>query len=100
GEGDVPYTAYAVLVLPSDHRRRVHRDAGHDLRRADPRPNLGDRPEQPQRGGELVPTVVEHEDPAPLAHLLELPFVAAHRHVPPTAAARDHLQVVANDVTD
>ncbi len=99
-ERDVPHAAYPVVVLPQDRRRRVDRYARHDLGAADPCPHLGDRSEQPERGRELVPAVVEHQDATTVLHLLELPVVAAHRHIPTAAAAPDHLHVVSADGTD
>ena len=100
-ERDVPHAADAVLVLPDDRRRRVDVDAGHRprCRRSTPAPRVIG-PKSQSAVDELVPAVVEHEDAAAALHLLELPLVAAHRHVPAAAAAADHLQVVAADVAE
>ncbi len=89
-----------LLVLPHDGGGGVHLDAGHDLGAAHPGPHLLDRTEQPDGGGELVPPVVEDQDPPAPLHLLELPLVAARRHVPPAPAAGHHLHVVAAHLAD
>jgi hypothetical protein len=81
-------------------RGRVDLDAGHDLGAAHPGPHLSDRAEEPDGRGQLVPTVVEDENPAAFLHLLELPFVAARRHVPTAPAAAHHLHVVAADLAE
>ena len=57
-------------------------------------------PNSQSGGGELVPPVVEDQDPPTALHLLELPLVAARRHVPAAPAARHHLHVVAAHLAD
>src|SRR5215472_7522759 len=48
---DVPHTADAAGVLPADHGRHVELDVGTNMRAADPRPDLFDGAEQPDRCG-------------------------------------------------
>jgi hypothetical protein len=43
---------------------------------------------------------IKHHDPSADRYLLQLPLEAAPRHVPPAAAAADHLHVVAGNVPD
>src|SRR4029079_19142749 len=58
------------------------------------------RPEQRVGHRELVPPVVEHEHPAPVGGLLELPAVARCRYLPTTPSGADDLHVDAGGSTD
>lgn len=87
-------------MLPDDRAGGVEVDAGDHFGGADPGADLADRTEEPEGGGELVPTIVEHEDAAATTHLLELPFVAAQRDVPAAPATAHHLEVITGDVPE
>ena len=87
-------------MFPHECRGRVERVAGRDLGAADPPEDATDRSEHPDSHRELVPTVVEHEHPATVARLFELPFHARRHHVPPAAPRVHDLHVQADRCAD
>src|ERR1019366_475143 len=97
GERYVPHPSNPVFVLPDDGAAGVDRNRGQDFGAAHPGPHFSDCSEEPDRSCEFVPPVIENENPAPVLHLLELPFPAARRHVPSAPATTHHLHVVSAD---
>src|SRR6516225_6946710 len=99
-EGDIPHAADTIVVFPHDRGWRVDVHAGPDRGTPDPRADFPHGAEEPQGRRELVPAVVEHQDAAAAAHLLELPFKTAHRHLPAAQAGSGHFHVVTADLAD
>ena len=86
--------------LPHHRARRVHQVAGAEIGRAQPGHHSLHRAEQPQRDRELVPSVVEREDPGARLDLLHLPHPGVERNIPPAEPGADHLHGEADGLTD